>query len=449
MSIFLLMGLILLNGVFAMAEIALVTARQGRLRSLAAKGDRSAAVAVQLGGEPTRFLSTLQIGITAIGILNGIVGEAVMAAPLAVVLERFGLDAGSSAISATLVVVVIVTYVSIVIGELVPKRMAQCNAEEIARRMARPVALLARLTHPFVVLLSISTDGIVRLLGKKVPLGDTLTAEDIHTMLVEGSQSGLIEKQEQEMVRNVFRLDDRPVASLMTPRSEIEYLDIEQAPQEHLAVLLASDHGRFPVCRGDLHRVLGVVTARQLLKEQLLGRGMELCRELLPATYVPESLSAMKLLEQFRNRSMSMVFVIDEYGEITGLVTLQDLLEALTGEFIPWNIDQSWVVEREDGSLLIDGLMPVLELKDRLEIDTVPDEGKGRYHTLGGMMMWLIGNVPHTGDIAHWQNWRFEVVDLDGNRVDKVLVSRLPETTAVAGAADAQSVAEAEPPLFD
>lgn len=428
MDIAILIALILLNGVFAMSEIALVTARKNRLQRLAEDGDRSAAIAVRLGEEPTQFLSTVQIGITAIGILNGIVGEAALAGPLSELLQSLGVDQRISAIGATTIVVAGITYFSIVVGELVPKRLAQFHAEGIARLMARPIALLAQLSRPFVYLLSISTDGILRLMGKKELSSANLTEEDIHAMLMEGSQSGVIEKQEHEMVRNVFRLDDRQIASLMTPRSEIIYLDIGQSLEERLETLIASDHSRFPVCQGGMHEVLGIITAKRLLKQRLKGEPPEKIAEyLLPPVYVPESLTGMKLLEQFRKSGVQMVFVVDEYGEILGLITLQDLLEALAGEFKPRDPEDVWAVQREDGSWLLDGLIPILELKDRLDLKSVPEEEKGRYHTLSGMMMWLIGKIPRTGDVTEWQGWRLEVVDLDGNRIDKVMASRLPD----------------------
>lgn len=427
MDIAILIALILLNGVFAMSEIALVTARKSRLQRLAENGDSASALAVRLGEEPTRFLSTVQIGITAIGILNGIVGEAALARPLAGWLHGLGFDKSISATGATTVVVAVITYFSIVIGELVPKRIAQFNAEGIARVMAHPISALAHLSRPFVYLLAISTDGILWLMGKKELSSAHLTEEDIHAMLREGSQAGLIEKQEHDMVRNVFRLDDRQIASLMTPRSEIVYLDSEQPLESSLENLMNSDHSRFPVCQGGLDRILGVVTAKKLLKQRLKGEIADLTEYLQPCVYVPESLTGMKLLEQFRESGLQMVFVVDEYGEVLGLVTLQDVLQALAGEFKPRHPEDVWAVQREDGSWLLDGLIPIPELKDRLELQTVPEEDKGRYNTLGGMVMWLMDSVPRTGDITEWEQWRLEVVDLDGNRVDKVLASRLPE----------------------
>jgi putative hemolysin len=426
-DIALLTFLIVLNGVFAMSEIALVTARKSRLQRLADGGDDSAVVAMRLGADPTQFLSTVQIGITAIGIMNGIVGEAALAGPLADLLRQHGLDHQASSWTATTLVVVVITYFSIVVGELVPKRIGQFHAEGIATFMARPISALATISRPFVQLLSISTDGLLRLMGKKELNSANITEEDIHSMLAEGSQAGLIEKQEHEIMRNVFRLDDRQIASLMTPRSEIIYLDIDKPFESSLENLINSDHSRYPVCRGGLHNIIGVITAKRLLKQRIKGESSSIEDFLKPAIFVPETLTGMKLLEQFRESGVQMVFVIDEYGEILGLITLQDVLEALAGEFKPRDPEDVWGVQREDGSWLLDGLIPILELKDRLNLKSVPEEHKGRYNTLSGMMMWLIGSVPRTCDIVEWEGWRLEVIDLDGNRVDKVLASRLAE----------------------
>lgn len=424
MDIALLTLLIIINGVFAMSEIALVTARKSRLQRLAEDGDKSAAVAMRLGDDPTQFLSTVQIGITAIGIMSGIVGEAALAGPLADMLGQYGLDDQTSSLTATTLVVVVITYFSIVVGELVPKRIGQFHAESIAIFMAKPISVLAAISRPFVYLLSASTDGLLRLMGKKELNSANLTEEDIHSMLAEGSQAGLIEKQEHEIMRNVFRLDDRQIASLMTPRSEIIYLDIDKPLESSLENLMNSDHSRYPVCHGGLHNTIGIITAKRLLKQRIKGESSSIQDYLQPAIFVPETLTGMKLLEQFRESGVQMVFVIDEYGEILGLITLQDVLEALAGEFKPRDPEDVWGVQREDGSWLLDGLIPIPELKDRLNLKSVPEELKGRYNTLSGMIMWLVGSVPRTCDMAEWEGWRFEVVDLDGNRVDKVLASR-------------------------
>lgn len=427
MEFLLLVVLILLNGLFAMSEIALVTARRARLVRQADEGDGAAAVAVKLHDDPTRFLSTVQIGITSIGILSGIVGEAVFAAPLAKWMAELGLDAELSMIFATAVVVITITYFAIVIGELVPKRVGQTHPEGIACLVARPMQALALLTRPFVRLLSFSTDTILRLIGLRQQEAQGVTEEEIHAMLEEGSEAGIIEQQEHDMVRNVFRLDDRQVGSLMIPRADIVYLDIDLPIDANLRTVADSDHSRFIVCRGGLHEVLGTVSAKQLFNQSLKQGKVNLSTLLQPAVFVPETLTGMDLLDHFRASGTQMVIVVDEYGEVQGIVTLQDVLEAVTGEFKPRSQEDAWAVQRDDGSWLLDGLIPIPELKDRLELKVVPEEGKGRYHTLSGLVMWLLGRLPQTGDIAEWEHWRFEVVDLDGKRVDKVLASRLPE----------------------
>ncbi len=427
MEILLLIALIVLNGLFAMSEIALVTARRARLARLAEDGDGAAAVAIKLHDEPTRFLSTIQIGITSIGILNGIVGEAVLAEPFALWMHELGLEKEASSIAATALVVIVITYISIVIGELVPKRIGQFNPEGIARLVARPMQFLSLFTRPFVKLLSFSTDTILRLLGQREQPGQGVTEEEIHAMIQEGSEAGVIEDQEREMVRNVFRLDDRQIGSLMIPRADIVYLDIDRSIEENMQWIAASDHSRFPVCRGGLHDVLGIVNAKQLLNQKLKGNHTDLAAQLQPAVFVPETLNGMDLLGHFRASGTQMVLVVDEYGEVQGLVTLQDVLEAVTGEFKPRNQEDAWAVQREDGTWLLDGLIPIPELKDRLEWKSVPEEDKSRYHTLSGLVMWLLGRLPHTSDKTTWEGWELEVVDLDGKRVDKVLAKKLPQ----------------------
>lgn len=426
MDIAILIMLILLNGVFAMSEIALVTARKSRLQKLSENGDTSAACAIKLGQVPTQFLSTVQIGITAIGILNGIFGQAALAEPLAAVMNEFGFNEKTSSTVATTIVVIAITYASIVIGELVPKRLAQLNAEHIARVMARPISLLAAVSRPFVFLLTVSTDMLLTLISKKGADSTHLTEDDIEAVLDEGTQNGIIEKQEHDMVRNVFRFDDRKVVSLMTPRSETIYLDTNHPLEANLDKLLGSEHSYFPVCRGGFDNVQGLVSAKHLLQKQLDGNINQFSDSLLAAVYVPENWTGTQLLELFRASGDPMAFVVDEYGDIQGIVTPLDLFEALVGEFNTSDPEDLWSIQNNDGSWLLDGLIPALVLKDMLELKSMPEEKKGRYHTLSGMMMLLISGLPHTGDITEWQGWQFEILALDGNRVDKVKANRLP-----------------------
>lgn len=429
MEVAILFALIVLNGLFAMSEIALVTARKGRLQKLVDEGDAAARAAIQLGEDPTRFLSTIQIGITSIGVLNGIVGEAALAAPLAAWLAVLGVPQPYTTYVATGVVVVLITYFSIVVGELVPKRIGQSNPEALARFMARPINWLAIATKPFVRLLSVSTHSLLRLLGVKQDAGGPITEDEIHAMLAEGTSAGVIESHEHAMVRNVFRLDDRQIGSLMVPRGDVVFLDASLPFEDNLARIEESDHARFPVVRGGLNDVVGVLNARKWLSRALRDEDRDLSNQpLKPPLYVPETITGMELLDNFRLSDVHMAFVIDEYGEVQGIVTLQDLVEAITGEFRPRDLATSWAVQRDDGSWLLDGHIPVPELKDRLGLAAVPDEERGRYHTLSGMLMLLTGRLPKVADAVDWERWRLEIVDMDGKTIDKVLATRLPES---------------------
>ncbi len=428
MEIVLLSALIILNGLFAMSEIALVTARKARMQKLVDQGDRAAAAAVKLGEDPTRFLSTIQIGITSIGVLNGIVGEAALAGPLAVWLIAAGAPENVATYGATGLVVLLITYFSIVVGELVPKRLGQTHPETLARLVARPIDWLAIATKPFVRLLSMSTQLLLRVLGVKADSSAAVTEEEIHAMLAEGTTAGVIESHEHAMVRNVFRLDDRQIGSLMVPRADIVALDVALPFEVNLARIEASNHARFPVVNGGLENVQGVVNARQWLARAMRDGARDLQGQPMEQPlYVPETLTGMELLDNFRESSVQMAFVIDEYGEVQGLVTLQDLVEAITGEFRPRDPQTSWAVQRDDGSWLLDGHIPVPELKDRLQLSSVPEEDRGRYHTLSGMMMLLTGRLPKEADAVTWEGWHFEIMDMDGKTIDKVLASRLPE----------------------
>lgn len=426
MEIAILFGLIILNGIFAMSEIALVTARKARLQKLAEEGDSAAAAAMQLGEDPNRFLSTVQIGITSIGILNGIVGEATLAHPFGVWLQRMGVEGQVSEYLATGLVVVSITYFTIVLGELVPKRLGQISPEPIARIVARPMLLLAAVTKPFVRLLASSTQLVLRTFGVAERIEPTVTQEEINLMLAEGSSAGVIEHHEHQMVRNVFRLDDRQIASLMVPRSDIVYFDANDPLEENLKRFEESDHSRFPVVRGGWDEVLGVANARQLLAQTLRGEKPNLTENLQPAVFLPETLTGMELLENFKNSGVQLAFIVDEYGEVQGIVSLQDVMEAITGEFKSHRAEDAWAVQREDGSWLLDGLIPVPELKDRLSLHGVPEEERGRYNTLSGMLMLLLGRLPQTADRCDWEDWTFEIVDIDGKRIDKVLATRKP-----------------------
>jgi putative hemolysin len=428
MDVALLIFLILLNALFAMSEMALTAARKARLQVMVEAGDAGAQRAIDLHDNPTKFLSVVQIGITSIGVLNGIVGEAAFSAPLAAwFMQAFEMRSRGAEILATAMVVVVITYLTIIFGELVPKRLGQMYPETVARLVAQPMEWLSIGARPFVRLLTVSTEATLRLLGVRGGPDRSVTEEEIRASLEEGVDAGVIEAQEHQMVRNVFRLDERQVASMMVPRGEIVWLDAAAAPEDLLRLLGQADHSRFPVARGGLDEVLGVVSAQTLLRQVMEGRPLALTEGLEPPVFVPETLSGMELLDQFRVSSAQLVFVVDEYGEVQGIITVRDVLEAITGEFTTPADDTSWAVQRSDGSWLLDGLIPVPELKDRLALKELPEEGRGRYNTLAGMIMLLLGRLPDTADTVDWGGWRFEVVDLDGKRVDKVLASALPE----------------------
>lgn len=429
MEIPILIALIVLNGLFAMSEIALVTARKARLQKLIDEGDTAAAAALKLGEDPTRFLSTIQIGITSIGVLNGIFGEAALAQPMSVWLIEMGMAANYASTVSTAVVVVVITYVSIVVGELVPKRLGQTNPESIARLVARPINLLAKLTKPFVLLLTSSTRGLLRILGVKESNESSVTEDEIHAVLAEGTTSGAIEQNEHTMIRNLFRLDDRQISSLMVPRSDVVCLDVSLPFEANMAILESQDHARYPVIDGNFENLLGVINSRQWLANALKGkRDLRESPELIhKPIYIPETITGMELLENFKISGSAMTFVIDEYGEVQGIVTVRDVTEAITGEFVTEDPSDAWAVQRDDGSWLLDGHIPIMELKDRLGLKTVPEEEKGRYQTLSGMLMLLTGKLPSETDKVVWESWEFEVVDMDGKIIDKIQATKIEE----------------------
>ncbi len=424
---FLLIALLtLLNGLFAMSEMALASSRKARLAAMAEAGDGGAQAALRLLDHPTQFLSTVQVGITSIGILNGIVGEAAFSDDVAAWLRGFGLSPRASGYAATAIVVASITYITIIFGELVPKRIGQLYPENVARWASRPMGWLARAAGPFVKLLSASTQAVLKLLAVDTTTPRGMTEEEIAHSLEEGVDAGVIEAHEHQMVRNVFHLDDRALTSMMVPRSDVDWIDAALPVRDALVHAGGEEaHSWYPVCRGSLDDVVGVVSVAKLLSLGPAHDGpVEPHTE--PAMFVPETLSGMELLEQFRTRAARLVFVVDEYGVVQGLITPHDLLEAITGELQPEATTDAWATQREDGSWLLDGIMPVSELKARLEIRELPEEDKGRYNTLAGLLMSVSGRLPGAGERIDCGEWVFEVVDLDGKRIDKVLATAVP-----------------------
>lgn len=437
MDVLLIVLLTLLNGLFAMSEMAIASSRKPRLTALAEAGDRGAQAALWLMDQPTQFLSTVQIGITSIGVLNGIVGEAAFSAGLSAWLMLQGVPDGWSDGLATALVVTLITFVTIVLGELVPKRIGQLFPETVARATAPLMLALATLAKPFVRFLSGSTSAILALLRVNVHGARTVTEEEITAHLEEGVDAGVIEAHEHQMVQNLFNLDERSLTSIMVPRSDIQWLQASTSvPQALAQVGSEGAHSWYPVCRGGLDDVVGAVSVSQLLR---LPPNSELTVDALaqPVAFVPETLSGLDLLEQFRKPAKRtsahgrMVLVVDEYGVVQGLMTPRDLLEAITGELLQATVsDEPWAMQREDGSWLVDGLMPVSEFKARLQIRELPDEERDIYNTVAGLVMAISGHLPQVGERVECGDWLLEVVDLDGRRIDKVLVSALPANAA-------------------
>lgn len=423
MDFLLIAMLTLINGLFAMSELALASSRKARLAAMEEAGDKGAATALKLLANPTQFLSTVQVGITSIGVMNGIVGEAAFSGDVAIWLMALGVAEPAADITATALVVAVITFTTIIFGELVPKRIGQLYPEPVARVVARPMAWLAGIAKPFVGLLSLTTHGVLKLLRIDTRGNRAVTEEEITASLEEGVDAGLIEAHEHQMVRNVFHLDDRPLTSLMVPRLDIEWFDGAMTVAQCLAQVGqhegAQGHSWYPVCRGSLDDVLGVVSVARLVSLEAAEDGVD--KYAMPATFVPETLSGMSLLEQFRGKSGRMVFVVDEYGVVQGLLTPRDLLEAITGELKPLKVADAWATERDDGSWLLDGLMPINELKARLDIKQLNGEERGLFNTLGGFILAELGYLPKVGDVITSENWQFQVFSLDGRRIEKVI----------------------------
>lgn len=420
-----LVVLIFLNGVFAMSEIALVASRKARLTVLADEGDERAKTVMRIQGEPTRAFSTIQVGITSIGILSGIVGESALSEPISNVLVGFGLDEEVARLAGLAIVVILVTYFSIVLGELVPKRLGQSRAEAIACRIAKPLQFFSFLMAPFVKLLAVSTELALKPFGLEKEKKDDMTEEEIHALLEEGEESGAIEENESDMVKNVFGLDDRLAATVMTPRCDIEYIDLEDPLEDCIAKILTSSRSRVVVVKGGFSHVLGYCTTRAILRQIINKENLDIAKCISEVIYVPESITSLELLERFKATNAPQALVVDEYGEVVGLVTPRDLLETIAGEFKPEGNDEPDALSRPDGSWVLDGTIAVPELKDELEIEELPEEDSAHYNTLAGMLMLLLERVPRLGDVVVWGGWRFEVTSMQGLHIDKVIAKRI------------------------
>jgi len=417
--------LLVANGVFAMSEIAVIASRKIRLQGLADSGDKQARAALKLAKNPNQFLATIQVGITVVGIFAGAFGGATIAEKMAAYLKAFPLLAPYRDVIAVGTVVVVTTYLSLIIGELVPKRLALNNPERIASIMAPPMQFLSRVALPVVRLVEISTNLVIRLLGVKPVPKPVITHEEIKTLIEQGRQSGIFEEAEQDMIENVLRLDERPAGAAMTPRTKIVWLNIEAPFEEIGQKLVEYRYSRFPVARGNLEDILGVVRAKDMLVQHLNGQPFDLKTLLRPPLFVHEGMSSLDVLELFKEKGTHIALVTDEYGGIEGMITHNDILEDIVGH-IPTAGEPSAEPQaqlRSDGSWLADGLLNIDVLKEILEIGELPNEEDGRYHTVGGLMINQLQGIPTASQYFEWQGLRFEVLDMDGRRVDKVLIA--------------------------
>ena len=432
-EVLLIVALVLANGLFAMSEMALVAARKSRLQQLANEGRAGAQVALELVKAPDHFLSTVQMGVTVGGVLAGAYGGATIAEKLTAYLTGYPALAHYGQAISLGIVVVGITYLSLVVGELAPKRLALANPERIAAVVARPMRLLSVLAYPAVRVLSLSARVVLRMLGVRPSGEPPITEEEIKILLEQGTQAGVFAAAEQDMVERVFRLSDRRVSSLLTPRTEIVWLNLEDPPQQHRRQIIESRYRGFPVAQGSLDNVLGMVEGRDLLARALAGEPLDLRASLREPLFVPESKPAMQLLRQMRAAQAHCALVIDEYGGLEGLVTVDDLVSAIIDD-VPLVGDSSepQAVQREDGSWLLDGLLSLEELRQLFDLEQLPDEGQG-CQTLGGLAMATIGHIPQAADTFELAGLRFEVVDMDGHRVDKVLVKPLPPAQQAPG----------------
>ena len=428
MELLILLFLFVLNGLFAMSEMAVVSSRKARLQQWADEGRTGAKMALNLANEPSHFLSTIQVGITVIGITSGAFGEAALTRRLSEWLSQWpALDAYSEGLALTLVIAGI-TVGSLIIGELVPKRLALLNPERVASFIAAPMRWVSLIAYPLVRALSAVTDGVLSLLGLRPSQEPPVTEDEIKVLMEQGAEAGVFEEHEQMLVSRVFRLDELKVTGIMTPRSNIVCVNLEDSLKVNLDRIVESNHSRFPVVRGSLDHIEGIVLAKALLADAASGRAIEPSTHLEKALYVPATLTVMEVVEQFKKHRQTMAIVVNEHGEPEGMVTLNDVLEALVGDIATVDDeDERDVIQRDDGSWLMDGSVTIDRFKDVLDIDGhLPEEEDGNYHTLAGFVMMQLGRVPQVSDHFTWEQWRIEVVDMDRNRVDKVLVTAQP-----------------------
>lgn len=419
LEIFIILGLILLNGIFSMAEIALVSSRKARLESQAVKGDKRAKHALELAERPDTFLSTVQIGITLIGILTGIFSGETLKTELVEHLNKFEWLHPYVNGTATAIIVVVITYFTLVLGELVPKRIGLSNPETIAKLFARPMSILTKITYPFVWLLSKSTHITVKLFNIQ-PKDNQVTEEEIKAIISEGTEQGTIEEAEQEIIERVFHLGDRNITSLMTHRNDIVWFDLLKDEQKIKEKVIAEPHSVYPVCDVNIDNIKGVVA----IKDLYVHENTTLLKEIMqPALFVPENNSAYQVLERFKETKVHCCFVVDEYGSLLGMITLNDILEAIVGEIPQVDVSDYEIIERSDGSYFVDGQIPFYDFLSAFEKTEWMHEGEHDFDTLAGFILHQLERIPRTGDTLEWRGFTFEIADMDSHRIDKILVT--------------------------
>jgi putative hemolysin len=418
--------LIIFNGLLAMSELAVVSAKTSRLQQRAEGGSDGAKTALELANEPDRFLSTVQIGITLIGVGTGALGGATLAGPVGAWLANIpGLGQGTATTIAGIVVVLGITYLSLVIGELVPKRIALAQAERVAVLMSRPLKVLSRITAPVVTLLAWSSDIVLRLIGQHGVDEQPVSDEDVHHLLREGREAGVFHRAETEMVAGVFEIGDRTAAELMTPRHRVTFLDLIESDDFNRALMEQTPHSHYPVSEETNDNVIGIVATEDLWRQHLRGEPFDLRAAMHTPHFVPEIAPVLGVVEQMRKAGTRDAIVVDEYGGVAGLITMSDILSDVVGELDEaTNTGIKGSTRREDGSWLLDGNFPAHETRELLDIEELPGEEEGRFETIGGFVMDQLGHIPEASEYVEVSGYRIEVVDMDGNRIDKLLVQR-------------------------
>ncbi|MBN1168142.1 MAG: HlyC/CorC family transporter [Methanospirillaceae archaeon] len=420
--------LIALNGIFAMSEFAIVSAKKMRLVKMEQEGDVRATVALDLAREPTPFLSTIQIGITLVGIFAGAFGGAMLAEQLGVYLNEIFPSVPYSDLLSLALVVLVITYFTLVFGEIVPKRIALQNPERIAVMVAKPLRLLSVIARPLVMILSASTNAILHIARLREDAAPLVTEEDIKILLAEGTKDGIFFQSELSMVTGVFALDDRRVETLMTHRPDIITLDLLDPVNENLQIMIESCHSSFPVYEEHIDNIVGMISIKDVLRTVVQDDRYDLRASLTQPLFIPEGISVLTLLESFKKSGVLIALVTDEYGGIQGIITLHDILEAIVGDVhSPGEPVETPIVRRKDGSWLIDGDVSLEDIHDHIPVNYTPEEGRGHYRTIAGFILYMLQRIPIAGDYFEYEGFRFEVVDMDKKRIDKVMVSRVPD----------------------